>query len=512
MIRYKTAVNNLINFLESKDYLIDKLDLEDYQKEELKVFFKKHPNFENKIDWNNKDLQWVDFQDLIAVEGKTKTQAKKKGLEGLAEGKDYEVVSQGQSDMGSWIIYYPLNHKASQTLASTKTIPAIEGKWCISMNYASHWNEYTSKGIDFFFVFFFPEGDNIGAKFAVSRRPIDESFEFIVFTSMDASLGNNDDFEKEIDLSDDPDQWAPNNKDGFNYREALFKVLKDNFDTLWNYTNKILLIQADQALKLKRENKWFLDNGYIDVDRLLRYQELISRLPDPPYSFSNFKIDLILPRTYPEKEFPDKNARRLFETVEVDWDQAPATYCIRTLDLSNTQIEVIGSEAFEDACGIEKISFPKTLKVVEFNAFCSGSFLNDFTELDFSDTQLEEIQGDAFYGQAQLRKLSFPGTLKSVGTECFKYCSNLTDIYVDLPLQEFKKTLLMSKYDPALPDCFDFNSYNKITLHCSNGAWKLNQVWTGTPGNIYTNRWFKKVDDLLAKAHEPENNEELIPF
>lgn len=514
MKSFKVNLQHLYQLLESKDHLIDKLDLTDDQKEQLKAFFKKHPNFENKIDWNNKGLQWADFQDLIAIEGKTKTQAKKKGLEGLTEGKDYEIIDQGQSDMGPWIIYYPLNHKASQTLASTKTVPVIEGKWCIAMNDSHYWFDYTRRAIDFFFVFFFPEIGNTGAKFAISRQPLDQSFEFEVFSSMDSNLGNNDLAETVIDLSDDPKHWAfqaLGNRDGFSYRKALTKVLKDTFNTLWNYPNKILATNVDQALKLKRENKWLLDNGYIDVDKILYYQGLVSNLPDKEYPFDNFKIDLTLPANYPEKEFPDENARRLFETVQVDWEDAPATYCIRTLNLYNTQIEVIKSEAFMDAYGIEKIYFPETLKVIEFNAFCSGNFMNDFTELNFAYTQLEEIQGAAFYGQPLLKTISLPSTLKSIGTECFKYCHNLKDIYVELPLQDFKKILLMSEYDPALPDCFDLGSYEKLTIHCTDGSWKLNQIWQGTPDNIYTSRWFKKVKDPRDLAHRPDD-EELIPF
>ena len=43
-------IQDFRRFFEDKDRLIDKLDLTDDQKSELKAFFKKHPNYENKID------------------------------------------------------------------------------------------------------------------------------------------------------------------------------------------------------------------------------------------------------------------------------------------------------------------------------------------------------------------------------------------------------------------------------------------------------------------------------
>ena len=82
-MRHKAKINAITRLLESKDHLIDKLDLTDGQKTELKDFFKKHPNYESKIDWNNKSLQYKDFANLLDQEGKSKSQAKKKGIEGL---------------------------------------------------------------------------------------------------------------------------------------------------------------------------------------------------------------------------------------------------------------------------------------------------------------------------------------------------------------------------------------------------------------------------------------------
>lgn len=169
-------LTDFFRFLENKDRLIDKLNLTDDQKNKLKGYFKRNPSFESKIDWNRKDLTWEDFSGLLASEGKTKTQAKKKGIEGLTEEKDYKVIASNDE----YIIYYPLNHLASVTLASSKTAPYTEGQWCISMaKKADYWIDYTEKFYDFFFVFYNPEVFNHSQnpaftvpelKFAIARQ------------------------------------------------------------------------------------------------------------------------------------------------------------------------------------------------------------------------------------------------------------------------------------------------------------------------------------------------------
>ena len=162
-------------FLENKDHLIDKLNLTDSQKEELKAFFTKHPSYESKIDWNNKSLTYKDFEPLLALDGKSKTQAKKNGLAGLVEGKDYVDFGEADiEDLGRCHLYQPLSYKGSVTLASNKVPPVRDNgaKWCISYQKTDeYWHNYSHEGIKFLFVFttstkyaltIYPETTNIG--------------------------------------------------------------------------------------------------------------------------------------------------------------------------------------------------------------------------------------------------------------------------------------------------------------------------------------------------------------
>lgn len=189
---------NFFQLFENKDRLIDKLDLTDKQKEQLKAFFAKHPNYETKIDWNNKGLQWEDFANILSLDGKSKTQAKKTGISGLVEDKDYKILAQNEK----YIIYYPLTHLGSKVLASKKVAPYDEAKWCISMNSDQYWKRYTEDEIDFFFIFMFKDedGDGFETKFAISRsNPDIDPYEEAYDRRYD--LGSSD----EIDQNDYPD-------------------------------------------------------------------------------------------------------------------------------------------------------------------------------------------------------------------------------------------------------------------------------------------------------------------
>ena len=171
---------------EKKDNLIRKNpNLTEEQKQEIIEVLNKYPNLENNVDWNkNKYLTYEDFKELILDKaGKSRSQAKKKGVSGLTEGIDYDILY----DKDGETLYAVYTHLASKVLASNRVEPQIwtesevvidwseeddysgsktyrneEGKlvelkpgakWCISMNDPYHWEKYTTEGIIFFFWF-----------------------------------------------------------------------------------------------------------------------------------------------------------------------------------------------------------------------------------------------------------------------------------------------------------------------------------------------------------------------
>ena len=113
---------------EKKDHLIDKLAITDHQKKELKDFFAKKPNLENKIDWQKKGLAFKDFADIMATTKTERTRAvRKSGIAGLKDGKDY-LELKVPADF-PFQAYIPLTWEASKLIASNK-IGHGTAKWC----------------------------------------------------------------------------------------------------------------------------------------------------------------------------------------------------------------------------------------------------------------------------------------------------------------------------------------------------------------------------------------------
>ncbi len=178
---------NRNHLLENKNHLIDKLNLTLDQKNQLKAFFLKHPSYENKVDWNNKSLTYEDFKPLLNLEGKSKTQAKKNGLAGLVEGKDYvDFGTTFIEKLGESHIYQPLTYLGSKTLASNAVAPVKKNgaQWCIAYQKTSeYWYDYSNDGIKFLFIF------NDSTKYALTIYPskIDNRRE--VYSFNDSNLG-----------------------------------------------------------------------------------------------------------------------------------------------------------------------------------------------------------------------------------------------------------------------------------------------------------------------------------
>lgn len=168
-------------FTENKDARIDKLNLTDEQKVQVKDLFRKHPELEGKIDWNRKDLTFDDFKPLFEIKSKSsKKKASKKGgaLDSLEKGVDYEIVKQE----GAFTLYKVNTYEAMCIIASNAVEPQLmsfiptwacrnenewyqnkfrdpdtgvalcEGAhWCVAMTKTkAHWDDYSDKE---FYVF-----------------------------------------------------------------------------------------------------------------------------------------------------------------------------------------------------------------------------------------------------------------------------------------------------------------------------------------------------------------------
>jgi len=123
-------------------------NLSSKERNELIKFFQQNPHLEGKsggIDWNNRNLVFSDFKDVMNKRSsrKIKKDVKKHGLKGLKEGKDYVDISYM---FDYYNAYIPLNHIASQ-MFGTEYIGKCEGKWCTSGNRPASWNDYARQGV-----------------------------------------------------------------------------------------------------------------------------------------------------------------------------------------------------------------------------------------------------------------------------------------------------------------------------------------------------------------------------
>jgi len=170
---------------EKKDHIIKRLNnLTDEQKEVLINFFKDRPNLESKIDWNNTELTFSDFSDVMKP---SKTQKKKSfkihGLDDMTEGDDYLKFP-----IQEYPAFIPLTHDASVKLAS-HYIGNSEGQWCTAQ----------SDDDDYFYEYCVESGKVLiyiitdKTKYAVATNP-NASFEYSyeIFTAKDDQISATD--------------------------------------------------------------------------------------------------------------------------------------------------------------------------------------------------------------------------------------------------------------------------------------------------------------------------------
>ena len=141
---YKTRYPYAFDLFEKKDHLVKKLkNLSSDEKGKVIDFFKKKPNLEGKINWNDKELKFSDFENVMMV---TKTEKKKKvkesGLSGLKQGIDYIQLEMPETEYNPVI---PLNYDASVLMASRR-VGGSAGSWCIAYQKDdSYWKSYVGK-------------------------------------------------------------------------------------------------------------------------------------------------------------------------------------------------------------------------------------------------------------------------------------------------------------------------------------------------------------------------------
>ena len=133
----------LYQLLERKDHLIKRIaTLTDEQKSKAIEFFANHPNYENEIDWNRKDLDWEDFESVI-----NKVRISKSQIPNFVKEDEHYVVLYSGDGVK---VYQPLTYIGARYLASTDVAPHnVEGKWCIAyQKERDYWDNYSFGSTD----------------------------------------------------------------------------------------------------------------------------------------------------------------------------------------------------------------------------------------------------------------------------------------------------------------------------------------------------------------------------
>lgn len=430
---YKKILERKYRLQEDKTHLINKLNLTDEQKNTLIAFFKSHPNYESKVDWNNKNLTFEDFSELLALEGNTKSSKKKYGLSGKAQiedlvlDKDYRVLAQTED----YIIYYPMNFKASEVLAKPTTPPeGVTGKWCIcGKNYSpgtqdQHWNSYTTRGIDFIFVFLKE------TKWAVARYPDRKSFE--IFDQEDNDRQGWDSihdgifydksfYETQMEIKKIC-ETAPHDLEN-----EMFKEDKDG--NRWSKDGKELVKVNDNLPVLKVPEgtkiiKWRAGNHRTQLQYLTIPDGVI--IEDEAFAYCwGLKSITLGQVTVTPSSSPFSKARGDV-TITEGVTQIPQgifsdsnLYSI-TIPESVTKID---SSAFMSCGLLETITLPKNLEYIGMWAFGSSS-IREFK----IPTGVEFLGEYAFSGNQHITEMDIPGSVWLVRNGLFQDCGELRKV------------------------------------------------------------------------------------
>lgn len=506
---YRGLLASRYRLLESKDHIIDGLNLTDEQKTLLKDFFKKHPNYESKIDWNKKDLKWEDFAGTVALEGKSRSQARKNGLEGLVKDKDYKFITSGTTEDGySYDIYMPLNHLGSVTLASRKVGYPQAAQWCISSNSDSFWNHYTYKlNAVFFFIIFDSEAsfeDDLSPKYAFEIE------------DMEVSLWDMED-DKVYEYSRNENSLPHFSQTEEDLNSTISDVLYKESPLMYKYYNEIFAKRNDSLIEkfndMVQNMRFFKEDGTFHAKNLkMLSRQVINMIPSCDSYLESHPISLKVPSTYNGESYPyeDLDWDDTHYTLDVDdWDSEDIDvfHTISTLDMSDTNIKVLTHDFGEVFSEIHHFVFPKTLTTIEDHGMeaCWHA-----SELDFSNTQLETI-GDSAFSSFGLFKVHLPGTVRKIGEEVFaKRPNRYKEIIFDMPYKQFlglfsKEDLERDRYSNSIqPKCFHeiLCEDGKIFKFsdCEKSLDEIREYWT------------RRYDSYFPKNKHTVTRDEDIPF
>ena len=145
-----------------KTRFINKLvALSEKEKITLIAFFSANPVFENRINWNNKNLKYEDFEDVFSL-SRTSRKNRNNTIK-MFKYHNCKIIACTKE----FAIVVPLDWYCAKFLNSFEC--GGEGaRWCIgSKSSNTHWNYEMDRGVVFYFLYFFERHPVFGKKIMI---------------------------------------------------------------------------------------------------------------------------------------------------------------------------------------------------------------------------------------------------------------------------------------------------------------------------------------------------------
>lgn len=186
-------------------------------------------------------------------------------------------------------------------------------------------------------------------------------------------------------------------------------------------------------------------------------------LANPPYTYGTHVWNPELSQYVPEPD--EERATHYYKGAFMNHTEIEVIYFA-----NNSQITVIGRNAFAGCTSLKKIVLPAGITLIEEDAFAGCTSL---TEIIFTTTDPAvsiTIESGAFRNCTALKSIVFPANISSWGDGAFEGCTSLVDIYL-----EDTEPGTVENLNGAFP--FEINE-GRIKIYVKSAVY-----------NIYYSRW-----------------------
>lgn len=383
---------------EDKSRLIDRLvlpDIEDEEekqkaRDEMKAFFKRYSNYENKLDWNK--LSFITYADFEKIKDQvTQTRGSQKREIALGDIKaifksvgdrKFEIIDENKN----WLFVSPLTYEAAVYCDSSEN-QGGSAQWCIGYrNSNEHWLRYTSKGSLFIMAF------NKNYK-TLSSNELQNNLKFMIEKTHNGI----------IHVWNQMDKTSQFNSKDFNISKnklnSMFDIVKEKYEEIKQET----IQNIKESLKEKLKNLKHIQK----IEK-----EYFTELERPYLTELNLPNNIIIIGDY------------AFSNCEN----------LKSITISNS-VASIGRGAFIHCKNLTSVNIPDGIKTIKQQTFYKCENLIKITLPD----SVIHIDDGAFTECESLTEINFSKNLQTIGSYAFQWCNSLKSIILPATIKEIGK-------------------------------------------------------------------------